>query len=181
MKQESPWDKLPDTVQRGAILRGAYRYTVWRVWNKQLPRALFVLLNPSIADAEQDDPTLRRCLGFARRENCGSLEIVNLFALRATQPGLLKRVLDPIGPENDHAIATAAQRASFIVLGWGIDGTYLGRDMAVLRLLSSYPFYCIGLTRGGHPKHPLYSAYAPLIRFHHRYLQSQEGMPARAL
>lgn len=169
MKQESLRDKLPKTVQGGANLEGAYRYTLWRVWNEQLPRILFVLLNPSTADAERDDPTLLRCFGFALREGCGSLEIVNLFAFRATQLGLLKTTSDPIGPENDRAIAVATQRASMVVLGWGTHGTYLARDRAVLQRLSSSSLYCIGLTKEGHPKHPLYSAFAPLKQFSSRW------------
>jgi len=165
MKQESLW---PGIVQRGAIIQGPYRYNLWRIWDEQLPRALFVLLNPSTADATREDPTLRRCLGFARQEGFGSLELVNLFAFRATRPCLLQAVLDPIGAENNQAITTAAQRASIIVLGWGTHGTYLARDAAVLQLLAFYPLYCMGLTKEGYPKHPLYSAYAPLIQFFHQ-------------
>ena len=163
MKQESLRDKLPKTVQGGTNLEGAYRYTLWRVWNEQLPRILFVLLNPSTADAERDDPTLLRCFGFALREGCGSLEIVNLFALRSAQPALLKTVHDPIGPENDRTIVEAARRANRIVLGWGTHGSCLGRDKAVLHLLAPYPLSCLAHTRAGQPKHPLYCAYKPLI------------------
>lgn len=163
MKQEQLWGKLTGAIQGGAILHGAYRYTLWRIWDEQSPRALFVLLNPSTADAEQDDPTLRRCLGFARREGCGSLEIVNLFAYRTTQPALLKMISDPIGVENDQHIAAAAQRANIIVLGWGTHGTYRARDREVLQLLTAYPLYCLELTKNGYPKHPLYCAYQPLV------------------
>jgi len=150
-------------MQRGAVLHGAYRYTLWRAWDGRLPRALFVLLNPSTADANQDDPTLRRCIGFAKREFCGSVEIVNLFAYRTPQPALLKTIANPIGAENDLTIIAAARRANIIILGWGAHGTYLGRDHAVLQLLTAYPLSCLGVTKEGHPKHPLYHPYRPLV------------------
>lgn len=163
MEQGTLWSTPPDTIRRGAICDGLYRYTLWRSWDEQRPRVLFVLLNPSTANAEHDDPTLRRCLGFARREGCGSLEIVNLFAYRATQPALLKTTPDPVGGENNHHIVAAAQQANIIVAGWGAHGTYLDRDRTVLRLLSLYPLFCLGQTQNGQPKHPLYSPYRPLI------------------
>jgi hypothetical protein len=111
----------------------------------------------------QDDPTLRRCLGFARRVNCGSLEIVNLFAYRTSQPAQLRTILDPIGTENDAFISEAARRASTIILGWGTHGVYLDRDKAVLHLLAGYPLSCLGRTKDGFPKHPLYCSYGPLL------------------
>jgi len=166
MGQQRLWNISHDCKQRGAVIHGPYRYSLWRIWDEQLPRALFVLLNPSTADAQQDDPTLRRCLGFACLEGCGSLEIVNLFAYRATQPTQLKMISDPIGDENDQYIAAAAQQATLIILGWGVYGSYLARDRAILHLLSSSQLYCLGLTAKGHPKHPLYCTYASLIRFH---------------
>ncbi len=83
---------------------GTYRYALWREWDASAPRLGFVLLNPSTADAENDDPTLRRCMGFARAWGYGSLQIVNLFAYRATVPDALRWVADAVGPENDRHI-----------------------------------------------------------------------------
>lgn len=161
-------------MQRGAVLQGAYGYTLWRIWDEQLPRLLFILLNPSTANGECDDPTVRRCLGFASRASCGSLEIVNLFAYRATQPVLLKQASNPVGEENDGYILAAAMRAAVIVLGWGVHGTYLERDRAVRDLLAEYPLYVLGYTKEGHPKHPLYCAYHPLLPVPKGYERERE-------
>ncbi len=143
--------------QAGATIIGAYRYTLWRAWDEMRPRVCFVLLNPSTADATRDDPTLRRCIGFARSWGaCGSVEIVNLFAYRTADPAMLRKAAHPVGPDNDTYLKNAARRASRIVLGWGARGTLLGRDLAVLELLAAYPLYCLRLTRERHPEHPLY-------------------------
>jgi hypothetical protein len=133
-----------------------YRYRLWRVWQPDRPRVVFVLLNPSTADASRNDGTIRRCLAFARELGCGALEVVNLFAFRAVNPRLLRHVSDPVGAGNDAAIRGAAADADLIVLGWGCHGAYLGRDARVRELLSHYPLYAYGLTRDGHPRHPLY-------------------------
>jgi hypothetical protein len=94
---------------------GAYRYALWRVWDGNRPPLVFVMLNPSIADAERDDPTIRRCLGFACAWGYGALTVVNLFALRATCPHTLRRAADPVGPDNDEHLraALAGARALF--------------------------------------------------------------------
>jgi hypothetical protein len=114
------------------------------------------MLNPSTADAERDDPTIRRCGGFARAWGFGAMTVVNLFALRATDPARLRRARDPIGRDNDRHIAEAAAGADALVLAWGIHGALRDRDRAVLALLSELRPSCLGLTRGGHPRHPLY-------------------------
>ncbi len=134
----------------------SYRYALWRRWDLARPRVCFVLLNPSTAGAAQDDPTIRRCLGFARRWGFGSLEVVNLFAWRSTDPAALRLVPDPIGPRNDRAIRRSAARARTVVVGWGEAGGLLGRDRDVTRLLSGRPLLCLGVTRRGRPRHPLY-------------------------
>lgn len=154
-------------MTRGATIdpAGRYRYSLWREWDANGSRVAFVLLNPSTADANRDDPTVRRCIGLARAWGCGSLEVVNLFACRATNPGVLREVADPVGPENDRYLLEAARRAQRIVLAWGARGNLHGRDRAILRLLGGGgELDCLGTTRGGQPRHPLYvsSAAVPI-------------------
>jgi hypothetical protein len=156
---------LWDQQQAGATIVGEYRYNLWRVWDASRPCVCFVLLNPSTADAALDDPTLRRCVGFAQSWGAyGSVEIVNLFAYRASNPAMLRKAADPIGPDNDTYLQEAARRASCIVSGWGVRGTFLQRDRVVLALLASYPLYCLRLTRERHPQHPLYVPGSAVLR-----------------
>lgn len=134
-----------------------YRYTLWREWNSHLATVAFVMLNPSTADADNDDPTIRRCTNLARSWGYGSLEVVNLFAYRTSEPRQLRQALDPIGPDNDRYLLDAADRAQMLIIAWGIHGTILARDQAVLALLArrcniSY----LRLTESGQPRHPLY-------------------------
>lgn len=142
-------------VTRGAVFdeTGTYRYRLWREWDEGKCRVCFVLLNPSVADAERDDPTLRRCMGFARAWGYGGLEVVNLFAFRATHPAKLKRAAHPVGPNNDRVICEAQERAALVVVGWGMHGNE-DRVHAVYSLLSKP--VCLGYTKQGHPRHPLY-------------------------
>lgn len=139
---------------------GRYRYSLTRTWDSAANRVCFCLLNPSTADAVRDDPTLRRCLGYARRWGFGSVEVVNIFALRATDPRELRRADDPVGPRNDAAIRRAARRAALVVAGWGAHGALLDRGDAVRRLLislSDVDVVTLGHTKSGHPRHPLYT------------------------
>lgn len=143
----------------GAIFdpRRRYRYLLWRSWNPRRPRLAFVLLNPSRADETADDPTLRRCLGFARSWGFGSLEVVNLFARRGSDPALLRRAADPVGPDNDAHIQRTIRRCDCCVPGWGNGGRLLARDRAVLALAAGLtPLHCLGRTAAGNPRHPLY-------------------------
>jgi hypothetical protein len=139
---------------------GLYRYSLTRTWEPASGRACFCLLNPSTADATRDDPTLRRCLGYARRWGFGSVEVVNIFALRATDPHELRRARDPIGPRNDAAIRRAARRAALVVAGWGAHGALLDRGdavRAILARLADTDIVTLGLTKHAHPRHPLYA------------------------
>lgn len=131
-----------------------FRYSLSRTWDADLPRVVFVGLNPSTADESTDDPTVRRCIGFARSWGFGRLVLVNLFAYRATDPDELLQVSDPIGPANDASVLTQVQSADRVVVAWGAGGTILGRDQHVLSLLP--PPDCLGKTKGGVPRHPLY-------------------------
>ena len=150
------WAELPP---RGALFDASarYRYCLWRRWSAGGTVA-FVMLNPSTADAERDDPTIRRCAGFARAWGFGGMTVVNLFALRATDPARLRRARDPVGRDNDRHIAAAAAGARMVVVAWGVHGDLAGRDRTVLALLVGRRPRCLGVTSGGHPRHPLYLA-----------------------
>jgi len=123
---------------------------------------MFVGLNPSTADENEDDPTVRRCIGFGRKWNCGGLILVNLFAYRSTDPASLLEADNPIGPSNDTYILASARAAGLIVLAWGTRGGFLDRDQHVLSLLPGA--HCLGITKEGHPKHPLYVAGKTRVR-----------------
>jgi hypothetical protein len=137
---------------------GRYRWWLQRRWDPAAPRLLFIGLNPSRADTERDDPTLRRLLGFARSWGYGELEVLNLFAAVGPSPAALRRLADPVGGEADAWIARrlAACPAAPVWLGWGAQGGWHQRDRAVLALLEGRQLLALGATRGGHPRHPLY-------------------------
>jgi len=145
----------------GAVIdpTGMYRYLLWRTWDTSLPPLAFIMLNPSTADENADDPTLRRCLGFARVWGYGRLSVVNLFAYRSTDPSALRTAVDPIGPENNAHITVAAVGASLVIAAWGDGGRLGGRDGDVLRRLGG-PVQCLGVTAHGNPRHPLYVSYS---------------------
>ncbi|HEV2501456.1 MAG TPA: DUF1643 domain-containing protein [Mesorhizobium sp.] len=178
---------------------GKYRYRLWREWRLHPKPAqwsmwkdeagkpmldgkgaqlgdpmtcVFIMLNPSIADSERDDPTIRRCVAFAKAWGFDRLEVLNLFAYRATDPQellALNDVDDPVGPENRHAFYVALDRGypvGRIVCAWGAHGSHLGQDETALGWLEDRKRYALGLTKDAHPRHPLYvRADAPLVRF----------------
>jgi len=131
-----------------------YRYTLWREWIGGEGYAMFVGLNPSTADETQDDPTIRRCISFAKAWGYAGMCMTNLFAYRATDPEDMKAVDDPVGPENDANLMDVARGAGVIVAAWGVHGTHKGRNSAVLAILPA--LHCMALTKDGHPGHPLY-------------------------
>jgi hypothetical protein len=133
---------------------GHYRYMLERVWGVGTTRLLIIGLNPSTADALVDDPTIRRCVGFARTLGYDGLLVGNLFAARSTSPANLQKFWDPVGPENDVWLQRLQKRAHRVVAAWGNGGRLLGRNQAVLRLLTA--FDCFGVTSIGEPRHPLY-------------------------
>lgn len=141
--------------QSGAVVIGPYRYLLWRVWNPDLPRLLWILLNPSTADESSDDPTLRRVHGFSQSFGYGGLEVVNLFALRSPDPRALAQIVDPVGPENDRYIREAVARATKIIAAWGNYRMLNGRDHWILSQIAG-PIFCLGITRHGNPRHTLY-------------------------
>ena len=139
---------------------GKYRYFLSREWAENHGRACFIMLNPSTADADKDDPTIRSCLRIARR-SVGSLYVVNLFAFRATDQKKLLLARDPIGPENDSAILWAAKASTHVIAAWGIEKpNYKPRAAAVRRLLreAGVEVMCLGKNKDGSPHHPLYVA-----------------------
>lgn len=146
---------VADAMERSATLSPcrAYRYALWRRWGRG-PYAMFIGLNPSTADETNDDPTIRRCIGFARAWGYEALCMTNLFAYRATEPADMKKAADPVGFENDGALETLARGAGVVVAAWGAHGTHQGRDKAVRSFVNGLHY--LRLTKDGHPGHPLY-------------------------
>ena len=133
----------------------SYRYSLWREWGADsLGYAMFIGLNPSTADETRDDPTVRRCINFAKDWGFGALCMTNLFAFRATDPKVMQVQADPNGPENNVTLKKLARDASVVVAAWGTHGTHMGRDKEVVAMLPGLK--CLVLTKEGLPKHPLY-------------------------
>lgn len=150
-------------LYRDAIISecGKYRYSLLRQWDCNKPYLPFVMLNPSTADAETDDPTIRRCMSFAIREGCGGVIVVNFYALRSTNPKLLREVEDPVGPFNKSAIYDAAIVAAEtrvpVICAWGVnDITQAAGGALVQAREAGARIVCLGKTANGHPRHPLY-------------------------
>ena len=153
---------------------GTYRYTLHRniaTMLRWVRPCLFMMLNPSTADATQDDPTIRRCRGFAEARGCSDLTVVNLFALRATNPAELAKHPDPIGPENAKHVAEQIanhQDIGIIIAAWGahpITSHYM-QTSALKMTLRNAGALCLGTTKDGSPRHPLYvSSKQPLERW----------------
>lgn len=139
-----------------------YRYSLTRVWDATGKRVTFVMLNPSTATEVQNDPTVERCERRARTLGYGAFCVTNIFAWRDTDPKKMRAAVDPIGPHNDTAILQACDWTNDVVAAWGSHGAHLDRGAAVRRLLAAQPkpVLHLGLTLHGHPKHPLYIAYA---------------------
>lgn len=141
---------------------GKYRYKLSRVWDESKPKMAFVMLNPSTADANEDDPTIRKCIGFARRWGYGGFVVVNLFAYRTTFPIHLfmarKSGVDVVGPDNAKAIQEAIQEASYVIAAWGRNG---GPTLEAFNVSKMMPEGTQAITTGkeGHPSHPLMLSY----------------------
>ena len=147
-------------MERDAVISdcGKYRYLLRRAWDHGQPRALFVMLNPSTADASVDDPTIRSCIRLCRAMNYGSFEVVNLFAWRATDPRDLEKSPAPIGPDQEKITLAAISRCDLPILAWGAHKMARGKGNHLASLVRSYrpAVFCFGKTRSGEPKHPLY-------------------------
>lgn len=139
---------------------GEYRYTLWRRWSASpLDQYLMIIgLNPSTADARQDDPTIRRCIDFANRSGFRALCMTNLFAWRDKEPAKMKQAKDPIGPENDYWLRRCAKGAGLIIAAWGRNGIHGRRDLNVIQALKNegHFIHCLKTNANGTPRHPLY-------------------------
>lgn len=152
-------------TQRSAVLSPCrtYRYTLTRIWDGTLPILAVIGLNPSIADETVDDPTIRRCVTYARDWGFGGIVMLNLFAFRSTDPVAMKRAhaagQDVIGPDNTASIL-AECRGRTVLMAWGVHGRLANRDMVLTALLRTNGqagnIVCLGLTKDRAPKHPLY-------------------------
>lgn len=131
-----------------------YRYALWRWWDKTKSSALFIGLNPSTADETKDDPTIRRCIRFARDWGYGGLCMANLFAFRATDPKVMKKCRFPVGSENTNWLMRLSEQSAVVVFAWGTHGGHEERDMVISDLIPGG--MCLGKTKNGHPRHPLY-------------------------
>lgn len=149
---------------RGAVLSddGRYRYLLWRRWDKAKPRAVFIMLNPSTADHQVDDPTIRKCVGFARRWGMGGIRVANLFAFRATDPKGMWGASDPIGEGFEQQISRAVDPPNGVhIAAWGADGRADSQAKRVRGIFydSGLPLFALRLTKDGRPWHPLYIPY----------------------
>lgn len=146
-------------MQKGAILSSCkkHRLQLWREWNSNLPKVLFIMLNPSTADHEQDDPTLRRCIDFAKQWSYGGLYIGNLYSFRAADPRTLLKVSKFSHRDNYKHVSTMAQQCQLVVCAWGnhLVINKLGLPLNIFKHLEQ-KLHCIALSKTGTPKHPLY-------------------------
>ena len=155
-------------MKRSAILSGCglYRYRLTRIWDPLFPKKILTwcLLNPSTADHWEDDPTVRRCIGFAKLWGYSGIAIVNLFAFRATNPKELRTALDPCGPGNVGILAGLGRRP--LVVGWGSRLPRTPLTEKLVGIVKEQTFVrgakaqCLGYTKGGEPKHPLMLPYS---------------------
>ena len=137
-------------MQGGAVITGNYRYLLWREWNSSNKTVTFIMLNPSRADAQINDPTITRCINFAKSWGYGRLEVVNLFAYRTHKPSLLKQATKPIGKDNDRYIIESVEKSDRVILAWGNHGAWRQQDLYTLELLKNHNHLCsLGITKRG--------------------------------
>ena len=139
-----------------------YRYMLRRDWAGSGPHLIYILLNPSTASAEKNDPTIERCERRARAAGFAGFSVANIFAFRATYPRALRHSADPVGPENDAVLAGISAGGDRILCGWGAHGALFGRGGEIADMLrrQGRDLWHLGLTKAGHPRHPLYIGYA---------------------
>lgn len=137
---------------------GAYRYLLRRVWDRSKPRALFVMLNPSTADAKKDDATIRSCIRLSKALGFGSFEVVNLFSFRATKPKDLVAAKTRVGPEQEAITLAALSRCDIVICAWGSHALGRSHSSFLLQTILAHKpaVYCLGMSDSGAPKHPLY-------------------------
>lgn len=129
-----------------------YRYRLDRIWDDSKPSVLFVLYNPSTADANQDDPTLRRCIGFAQSWGYGELCVINLYSLRTPDPNVLRGHTQPKGSEHERSFQEALEGHSDVICAWGLQGGPISSHFSP----GTHRIFHLGLNRDSSPKHPLY-------------------------
>lgn len=160
---------MSDSIIKSAVISqdGKYRYWLLRQWGSG-DRVVFLMMNPSTADASVDDHTIRKCMGFAREWGYDGIEVVNLCALRSTDPNAVMVADDPFGPENSRHILETLYSKNFVVCAWGCEGTLrrgrlTGKVKAILGDIKlkrpDIEFKCLGKTKGGTPRHPLMLSY----------------------
>jgi hypothetical protein len=140
---------------------GKYRYKLGRYWSPKAPPVVWIMLNPSTADAVENDPTIRRCVSFAKRWGFGGIEVYNLFALRSPDPITIGTAIDPVGPDNDSWLRAASQSGRRIIAAWGSCQSHLqtiraSQVIKILRRGAGPAPATLGLTKSGQPRHPLY-------------------------
>ena len=153
---------------------GQYRYQLLRLWNPNKPLLLFLMKNPSRADALKDDHTIRKCRGFAQRLGYGGFYVGNLYAWRATSPQIPNGNTGIGNPENDHAIQEMRQQTNLIIAAWGnLTPLQTPRARSVIRQCHPQPLYALSLTQNGHPCHPARLPYTnTLIKLPTHYPQN---------
>ncbi|WP_320168129.1 DUF1643 domain-containing protein [Mangrovibacterium marinum] len=147
---------MNDNVQKDAILSddNLYRYVLARVFDKDKPMVAFVGLNPSTADDKDDDPTIRKCIRYCTQWKFGGFYMVNLFAIRSSDPNEIYRVDDPVGTNNDEHLVEVFKKVEKVIFCWGNAGGYRGRNLDVSKLVENP--YCLKINGTGEPAHPLY-------------------------
>lgn len=133
-----------------------YRYTLWRVFTTDKPKRIMALigLNPSTATEFDDDPTVLRCWKRAQRMGFDAFVMLNAFAWRDTAPENMIAAIEPIGQDNDNWLVRCTSIAEVTIAAWGVHGAHLGRGEAIKQFIPN--LMCLGVTKGGHPRHPLY-------------------------
>ena len=138
----------------------AFRYALARRWDERRADVLFVMFNPSAGDEAKLDPTLRRCASFAAAWGYGGFAVANLFALRSPHVRTVARHAAPAGPDNEAWLTMLTGQADLVVVAWGaLAARYRPHTWHVAQLLGRHarePLRCLGMTKDGHPRHPLY-------------------------
>lgn len=148
----------PDRKYRYRLERRLFGLMRPRGGSNKETTCCFVMLNPSTADEQKDDPTIRRCKSFVGEWGYTRLIVVNLFALRSPFPEeLYKAGQDAVGADNDANIMSAAMDSNMVLCAWGDHGSFLQRGKKVRELLRGMNLYALNLNKGsGEPSHPLY-------------------------
>lgn len=150
-----------------------YRYSLWRIWDETKEVVLFIGLNPSLANDSEDDNTIKKLIELCKNWDFGGFYIANLFAFITPYPKELLQELEPIGEQNDTTIQELMNKCSKTILMWGNNDGFIGRDKSVLKIISNP--YCVGITKNGHPIHPLYQKSTSRLReFNQSSFESQD-------